>query len=107
MSADVATHWEIGEPNNGGNSDCGFIYNKAMQDNPCERKYRFMCQRRLRGRCLVPATQRPYQIVFPPTVPTCDVNLGVESDPNQFSPNFGASNALTDSTGTFLWIILN
>ena len=37
---------------------------------------------------------------FPPTVPTCDVNLSVASDPHRFSPSFSASAVLTDSTGS-------
>ena len=56
LSADVATHWDNGQPDNYDNSDCIKILNNgALYDTQCTPsiKERFVCQKRLRGVCMI------------------------------------------------------
>ena len=48
LTADVATMWEAGQPNNyKGRDDCVHVRDGTMWDVPCENTYEFVCQKRL------------------------------------------------------------
>ena len=48
FSSEIATHWNEGQPNNrNGREDCALIAvaNSGMNDAPCEREKKFVCQK--------------------------------------------------------------